>query len=351
MMETTITKQAADFETLKEIASLSQVQKLARLLLMLSADNATHIMRQLEEDELEAVSSEMLKVTTISQDMQNEILREFAPLAVTAATAISGGVAQVQDLLDKSVGLLRASNIIGRVSPLRAPVAAMQQIVEMDPRHLLNLLRHEQLQTTALVASYLSKEKASQLLTLMRPELREQVIERLATMSATSIEVVESVAEALQRKVGNNRTRALNQTGGLKAAAQLLNALPKDVSKSILVSLRERNSDLAESVSKKMFTFEELEKLDIKALQKVLQTVDVRTLTVALKTAGEGLKTKLLSCISKRAADNVNEEISFMGPLKLSEIDAARSQIIDIVKQLEGDGEIDLDDLRQNSRV
>jgi flagellar motor switch protein FliG len=115
--------------------------------------------------------------------------------------------------------------------------------------------------------------------------------------------------------------------------------------------LRERNSDLAESVSKKMFTFEELEKLDIKALQKILQTVDVRTLTVALKTAGEGLKAKLLSCISKRAADNVREEINFMGPLKLSEIDAARSQIIDVVKQLEGDGEIDLDDMRQGSRV
>jgi flagellar motor switch protein FliG len=202
----------------------------------------------------------------------------------------------------------------------------------------------------ALVASYLTKEKASQLLTLMRPDMREQVIERLARLAPTSIEVVESVAEALQRKIGNSRTRALNQTGGLKVAAQLLNALPKDISKSILVSLRERNSDLAEAVSKKMFTFEELERLDVKTLQKILQTVDLRTLTVSLKTASESLKAKLLSCVSKRAAEGIAEEISFMGPLKLSEIEAARSLIIDTVKQLEGDGEVDLDDMRQAAR-
>ena len=340
----------ADFETLKEYAGFTSVQKLARLLLMLTPDNATHLMRQLEEQELEAVASDMLKVTSISQEMQREILREFSPLAVEAATAISGSLDHVQQLLDKSVGLLRASDIIGRVSPLRAPVAAMQQIVEMDPRHLLNLLRQEQLQTIALVASYLTKEKASQLLTLMRPDMRDQVVERLATMAPTSIEVVESVAEALQRKVGNGRTRGANQTGGLKVAAQLLNALPKDVSKSILISLRERNSDLAEAVSKKMFTFEELEWLDAKTLQKILQVVDMSTLTISLKTASETLKAKLLSCISKRAAENVREEISFLGPLKVSEIEAARSQIIDSVKQLENDGEVYLDELRQNSR-
>ena len=139
-MEPTDAKREIDLDALKEFAGLSKVQKLARLLLMLSADNATHIMKQLEEDELESVASEMLKVTTISHELQNEILREFSPLAVEASSAISSGVGQVQHLLDKSVGLLRASDIIGRVSPLRAPVAAMQQIVEMEPRNLFNLV-------------------------------------------------------------------------------------------------------------------------------------------------------------------------------------------------------------------
>jgi flagellar motor switch protein FliG len=226
----------------------------------------------------------------------------------------------------------------------------MQQIVDMEPRHLLNLMRYEQFQTMALVTSYLTNEKASQLLTLMRPDVREQVIERLATLAPASIEVVQSVAEALQRKAGKSRARALNQTGGHKVAAQLLNSLPKDVSKSVLGALRERNSELADAISKKMFTFEQLEKLDPRVLQKILQAVDMQTLTVSLKTASESLKNKVFSCVSKRAADGMREEITFMGPLKLSEIESARGVIIDSVKQLEADGEIDLDELRQNSR-
>lgn len=339
-----------DGDTFKEFSGLNKLQRLARLLLMLNAENAAQIMKQLDEQELEAVAAEMLNTSSISQEMQREILREFAPVAVEAATSVSGGVGQVQTLLDKSVGLLKASDIIGRVSPLRPPVAAMQQIVDMEPRHLLNLLRQEQIQTIALVTSYLTKEKASQLLTLMRPDMRDQAIERLATLAPASIEVVECVAESLQRKAGNSRARALNQTGGLKVAAQLLNALPKDLSKNILGSLRERNSDLADAISKKMFTFEQLERLDTKTLQTILQRVDMRTLTVALKTASDGLKAKMLACVSKRAAEGIKEEINLMGPLKLTEIDGARNLIIETVKQLESDGEVDLDDMRQNSR-
>jgi len=333
-----------------ELASFTKEQKLARLLLMLNAENASQILKQLDEQELEVVSSEMLKVDSISVDVQELILREFSPVALDAATAISGGITRIQRLLDQSVGLLRASDIIGRVSPLRAPVAAMQQVVEMEPRHLFNLLRHEQVQTIALVASYIPDEKVSALLSFMRPELREQIVERLATLAPTSVEVLESVAEALQAKAGASRARGLNQTGGIKAAARVLNALPKDVSKSVLIALRERNRELADAISQKMFTFEELEQLDAKSLQKIMGVVDVQTLAVALKTAQESLKEKLLSCISKRAAQNVHEEISFMGPRKLSEVEAARSAIIEIVKNLDAEGEIELETTRGGSR-
>jgi flagellar motor switch protein FliG len=335
---------------LSEFAAMSQVQKLARLLFMLTPENSTQILKTLDEEHLEAVSSEMLKITSINNEVQEEILREFSPLAVSASTAIPAGVDRVQQLLDKSIGPLRASDIIGRVSPLRAPVAAMQQIVEMAPSQLWNILRDEQLQTVALVASYLPDAKASQLLQFMRPDVREQFIERLATLAPTSIEVVESMAEALQRKAGSNRTRGATQTGGVRVAAQVLNALPKDVSKSILATLNERNPDLADQVSKKMFTFEELEFFDVKSLQTIMQTVETQTLVYSLKTASEGLRQKILSCLSKRAAENVMEEITFLGPLKLSEIDAARSSVIDIVKSLDSTGEIEMDEARRAAR-
>ncbi|MDB6023706.1 MAG: fliG [Pedosphaera sp.] len=337
----------AEPKTASEGAELTRIQKLAGLLLMINEENAAQIMKGLDEHELEAVSAEMAKFATISQEMQAEILRDFSPVAVEAVTAISGGVGRVERLLEKSVGLFRTTEILGRVSPQGAPVAAMQQIVEMEPRHIFNILRHEQIQTIALVASYLPQEKAAELLSLFRPEQREQIIERLATLAPTSIEVVESVAEELQRKFGGNRRRAVNQTGGVKVAAQLLNALPKSVSKSILSSLHERNADLAKNIGKKMFTFEELERLEPRTLQVILQAVDMHTLAVALKAASPAVKAALLGSISKRAAQNVREEIDFMGSLKPSEIDTAQSSIIDIVRQLEGEGEIDLENLRQ----
>jgi flagellar motor switch protein FliG len=307
-------------------------------------------MKSLEEQELEDVSSEIVKLGTISQELQHEILREFSGVAVEAATAVNGGTDRVKELLEKSVGLYRASEIIGRVSPHREMVGAMQQIVEMDTRHIFSLIHHEQLQTIVLVTSYLSQEKASQLLGLFRPEIRGQIIERLATMAPISVQVVENVAQTLHAKFGSNRTRSFNQTGGVQVAAQMLNHLPQNMSKSILTSLSERNAELGEAILKKMFTFEELDRLDSRSLQTILQNVDTAMLSVALKTATEKLKKALLACVSKRAAENILEEISFMGPLKLSEIDAARSKILETVRRLESEGEISLDELRQQPR-
>jgi flagellar motor switch protein FliG len=332
-----------------EFSKLSQLQKLAGFLLMLEPDNAARILEQLEPSELEAVSAEMAKFSVISQPLQDEILAEFMPVALQAATAVPGGVDRAKVILEKAVGLFRASDIIGRVSVRRPTVAAMQEIVEMDPRALHNVLRHEQLQTIALVVSYLPAGKASELLNLVRPELREQVVERLATLSPTSLDVVESVAESLHARLAGNPTRAMSHTGGVKVAADLLNALPKKVSDSILNGLRERNAELGEAVLKKMLTFEELEKLDAKTLQKILQEVDFRSLAVALQTASAGLKNKLLSSISKRAAENVREEISFLGTIKISQIEGAQMEIIETVRRLEGDGTIDLEQIRKKA--
>jgi flagellar motor switch protein FliG len=330
----------------QDFSQFTNMQKLAGLLLILDAENATQIMKQLDERDLEAVSSEMAKFKTISQELQVNILNEFSGVAVEAVSAVSVKTDSVQNLLEKSVGQFRASDIMGRVQPTRAPVSAMQRMLEMDARHIFNHLRYERPQTIAMITSYLTPEKSSQLLSLMQPELRDQVVEKLASMSPTSIEVVENVVEVLHSKFANNRVRTLNQTGGAKAAAQVLNALPKPVSKSILDTLKERNPDLSQLVLQKMFTFDDLERLDAKILQKILQSVESRTLTVALKGANEKVSKKLLSCLSKRAAESVREEISFLGALKAKEIEAAQAQVIAGVRQLESEGEIDLEEMQ-----
>ncbi len=154
----------------------------------------------------------------------------------------------------------------------------------------------------------------------------------------------------MESKFGNNRARPFNQAGGVRAAAQVINSLPQNMRKSILDSLSERNAELGEAIRKKMFTFEELERLDTRTLQIILQSIDTPLLVVALKTADEKLTKTLLSCISKRAAENVRLEMSMMGPLRLTEIEAARSQILETVRHLDAEGNISLDELRQKLR-
>jgi flagellar motor switch protein FliG len=224
----------------------------------------------------------------------------------------------------------------------------MQQIVDMEPRQIYNLVKFEQPQTVALVMSYLGPQKSAQLLVLLRPEIREQVVERLATLAPTPIEVVEKLVEVLNKKVGTKHTRALNQTGGMKMAAEILNSLDKNVSKTLLIALEERNADLGAGIRQKMFTFEDLVLLDLPSLQKILREIDMRDLAISLKSASDKLKTALLSCISKRAAETVNEEMGFMGPLKLKDIEAAQQRIIEVVRRLESEGEIEIDSGKKN---
>jgi flagellar motor switch protein FliG len=333
-----------------EVAKMSKVQKLAALLIILGPEGASQVLKNFHEHELEAVSLEMSKLTVVSQELQREILREFTEVAVQASTGILGGVGYTKAALEKSVGLFRASDIISRVAPAPLPIGAMQQIIDMDAGQLCNLLKLEQPQTIALIVSYLSPEKSSQLLTLLRSELRDQVVERLATLAPTPVEVVERIVEVLNQKTSVKPTRALSQTGGIKNAADVLNSLDKNISQAMLAELEKRNPELGQSIRQKMFTFEDLALLDSASLQKILREVDTRDLAVSLKGASAKLRTALLSSISKRAAETVNEEISFLGPLKKKDMEAAQLRIIESVRHLEGEGEIDLSAATSHSR-
>ena len=324
---------AADFP------KLTRIQKLAMLLVILGEETAITVLRNLEPDEVEAICGEMSKVGMVNVELQNTVLQEFTDVALEASTSLRGGIDFTQSVLEKALGLYKAANLISRVSPTRTPVSSMSQIVELEPRQLFNLLKHEQPQTISLIISYLPPEKASNLLIMLRSEVREQVVERLATLAPTPIEIVEKVVEVLNRKLGTKHTRALNQTGGLKSAANLLNSLDKGLSKSLLINIEERNPELGQAIRQKMFTFEDVSTLEVPMLQRVLREVDMRDLAVALKTASDTLKTALLGAISKRAAETVQEEMGFMGPLKLRDIEAAQLRIIEIVRKVEAEDE------------
>ncbi len=201
-----------------------------------------------------------------------------------------------------------------------------------------------------MIISYLSPDKASEVLFQMRQDVREQIIERLANIAPMPIEVVERLATLLTEKVGGKPTRALNQTGGLRSAAALLNAMDKNLSKSILVALEERKPELSQAIKRKMFTFDDLAGLDSATIQRIMREVDMRQLAVALKTASDAVRKTLMGGISKRAAEAVTEEINFMGPVKLRDIEGAQNAIIDIVRRLEAEGQVELGESREDKR-
>ena len=334
--------------TAPEASGLNRPQKLAALLVMLGPESAAIMLKRLEPREVETIAREMTRSTLISREQQEEILREFSEVALAASTGVSAGLDFARNTLEKALGSFKASDVLGRVVTTRASSGAMQAIAEMDPRHILNLIREEQPQTVAFVISHLAPDKAAQLLGLLRPEQRDQIIERLATLAPTPVEVVEKVVDVLNAKMGIKQTRALTQTGGVTTAADLLNAIDKTLSRSLLTTLEERNPELCQAIRKKMFTFEDLLRLDPQIIQRIMRETDMRDLTLALKKASEPLRKLLLSSISKRAAETVQEELAFLGHVKLREVEAAQFRIIDVVRKLESEGEVELDAAQSN---
>lgn len=333
-----------------DIASMTKVQKLSALLIILGPETAGEILKTLDPTELESISAEMARLPVITPELRDAILREMSEVAATASTTQPSSRLVAQQALEKAVGPAKASDIIERVSPSQNGSAAMRRLAELESRLLFNLIRAESPQAIAFILSHLPSAKCSELLVLLPAETRDSAIERLATLGPTPVEIVEIVAEALQRRLVGKSPSAkwpspttLKHSGGVKTAADALNALSKNLSKSMLASLEERNPELGQAIRQKMFAFIDLVRLDNAALQKVLREVETRDLALALKKADEVLKTKLFGAISKRAAETVKDEINMMPAVKLKEISAAQNRIIEVVRRLEETGEIELD--------
>ncbi len=345
---------AEDSLTGLNYAQMNKPQRFAAFLIILGPETASTILRQLEASELEAVTLEMSKLPFLTQDFQNEVLKEFSSLAVQATMGVCGGLKFVHAALEKGVGAFRASDVMNKVSPAnnRPTIPALQNLLDMEPRPLANLLKHEPAQVIALVVSYLPADRASRILAELPEAQREHVVERMATLAPAPVESVELLATTLNQKISTTKpSRPPSRTGGVVSAATMLNAMDRETATNILNALEARNPDLTQSIRNKMFTFEDLAMLDTPSLQKILREVDLRDLAMSLKSASDRLKGRMLGSISKRAAETVNEEISFMGSVRAKDGDAARQRIIEAMRKLESAGEIDLNEAREASKA
>jgi flagellar motor switch protein FliG len=320
----------------------TKIRKLATFLVMIGPDLASEILKTFEAADIREISTAMAKLGMVDFKTQQAILEEFSQLAVQAATSVSGGSQFTKQVLEKSLGSYQANELIQNVAPAQSTSVDTSILQELDPQQFYNLLKAEDPQTIAFVLSYLDPIKCGSVLVLLSPEMRSDVVSRIATMEPIPTEVLAKVLNSIKKRVSTGRMLS-SRPGGLQSIGEVIKAMDSTVSRSIITALEEKNPDLSSSLKKILFTFEDLKKLDQMSLQKVLREVESKDLALSLKTASEGLQQAIFAALPKRAAESIRDEIKFMGPVRLKDVEAAQSRITESVQKLEAQGEISIE--------
>jgi flagellar motor switch protein FliG len=326
-----------------DYTKLSRQQKLAVFLIVIGPEAAAEVLRHFEDMEIELLCREMSTFTSIPASAQKQTLEEFSSLVASGAASALGGLGYAQRTLEIAKGDYKASAILGRVGPVGTSVDVIKDISEMEGRQIYNLIKQEQPQTISFLLSYLDSAKSAEVFGLLSPELREEVVERLGTIESTSLELVGKIARSLGKHYDTKARPSFHRSGGVRAVADLLNQLDKETSKNMLARLEERNATLSAAIRKKLFSFEDLNRLQPADLQRVLREVDSSNLAISMKSASEALRQRFYGSISKRAAESLKEEIEMLGPVRLKDVEAAQDAIIQVVRRLEEEGQISLE--------
>ncbi|WP_127126478.1 flagellar motor switch protein FliG [Georgenia sp. SYP-B2076] len=321
--------------------TLTSAQKAAVVLLQLGHERAAKVLAELSQQEVEEITAEIVRMDDVPATTADSVVREFHRQVTTGQPTVGhGGLEYAQRLLEASFGADKAAGVMDRLSTLMAgqPFDFLQHA---DARQVQSLISGEHPQTMALVLAHLRPDRASAILTGLEPALRTDVAHRIALMERASPEVVSIVADNIQRKATNVLTPGdMTAVGGVQPLVEILNRADPGTEKQIIESLGELDSELAEQVRGMMFTFEDIVLLDDRAVQLVLRQVDIATLAVALKGAPTTVSDKTRRNLSERARENLAEEMSMSGPIRLSEVQEARGQIVNAIRTLEESGQI-----------
>ncbi len=322
---------------------MSRIRRLATFLVVIGPEAAAHILKEFDDDAIELICKDMTSISAIEDGVQKAAVEEFSGFVLSSYGSLLGGPIYTRRALEIAKGDFKATSILERIAPTSNSAEVIKEIEQMEPRQIFNMIKTEQAQTIAFVLSYLERDKAGPILGMFNQEIREEVIERLGIMEPTSLELINKVANSLSKNLDTKQKTTLNKSGGIRMVADLLNTLEKEDSKSILANIEERNPSLGAEIRKKMFSFEDLVRLELPDLQRIMREVDSGDLTVALKSSTDNLRDAVLSAVSKRAAETLLEELDMMGPVKLTEVEAAQERVIQVVRRLEEQEEISLD--------
>jgi flagellar motor switch protein FliG len=318
---------------------LSGRQKAAVFLVTLGSEISSEIFKHLREDEIETLTFEIARLDTIEPEERDKVLMEFKELMMAQDFITSGGLEYARELLEKSLGSQKAVDIINRLTS-SLQVRPFDFIRRTDPAHLLNFIQQEHPQTIALILAYLEPQKASIILGALPHEIQSDVAKRIATMDRTSPEVLREVERVLEKKLSTLSSEDYTSAGGVESIVEILNLVDRSTEKTIIESLEEEDPELAEEIKKRMFVFEDIVLLDDRAIQKVLREVDTAELAKALRGVEAEVQDKIFRNMSKRAAALLKEEMEYMGPVRLKDVEETQQKIVSIIRKLEEQGDI-----------
>jgi len=319
--------------------SMTPMQKAAVALVAFGPEVSAHVLKGMSEADLESITIEIANLRDVPSEIEAKVVEECHSIFMARQYISQGGVDFATEILEKAVGSSKAREIMKRLESTLT-TRGFSLLKDIDPKQLSSFFQNEHPQTTALVLTQLAPQHAAAVLSELAPELQSEVALRVATMEKISPEILKEVEGTLTSHFGSDSGRDLSVSGGAKAIAEILNLIDTTAEKNILQSLEAEDADLAAEVKNMMFVFDDLILLDDRSIQRLLKEVETRDLSLALKAASDEVKNKIFTNVSERVSMMIKEEMEFMGPTRLSDVEAAQGRIVEAVRRLEEEGQI-----------
>lgn len=315
------------------------LQKASILLIALGPEKAANIFKHLKEDEIEELTLEIANTRSVSPQEKEDILLEFYQICLAQQYIAEGGIGYAKELLEKALGAEKAQGVITKLTA-SLQVRPFEFVRKTDPSQLLNFIQDEHPQTIAMILSYLAPGQSALVLGALPPEKQADVARRIAMMDRTSPDVIKEVERVLERKLASLVNQDYTIVGGVDAIVSILGNVDRGTEKHIMESLEIEEPELADEIRKKMFVFEDILLLDDRAIQRVLREVDNADLELALKSTTEEVQNVIFKNLSKRLAAMIKEDMDFMGPVRMKDVEEAQQKIVGIIRRLEDSAEI-----------
>ena len=324
----------------KEERKLTGVQKAAILFITLGPEASSGILKKLPEGDIQKITYEIANITSVTAEQREEILNEFLQINKARDYIIEGGMDYAKQLLSKALGAQRANEILDKVSEATAQYRPFSIARKADSKQLLNVITAEQPQTIALILCYLQADKAAQVMAELPEETQSEVAYRIATMNTTSPMVIKEIGSVLESKLSSVVRTEMTSLGGVETLVGILNSVDRTTEKNITEGLEREDAELADKVKSSMFVFEDVISLDDVSIQRILREVEASDLALALK----GCSDEVANCIyrnqSKRAAASLKEDMEFLGPVRITDVEKAQQKIVSIIRRLDDANEI-----------